>query len=146
MNYIHKIEESPVPHFDLEEEHAVQEAIQSLIKKNLILSAHDVADGGLFTTLIESAVVKCFGFDVTPDAEIRKDAFLFGEAQSRVVVSVSPTNEDHFIDFMIESKVPFSALGHVTKSEFRIDDNSYGFVSDVKKLFDNALEKYLKED
>jgi len=83
---------------------------------------------------------------VTANAEIRKDSFLFGEAQSRVVVTVTPSNEDKFIDFMIESKVPFSALGHVTKSELRIDDNSYGFISDIKKLYDNALEKYLKED
>ncbi|MEE4198572.1 MAG: phosphoribosylformylglycinamidine synthase subunit PurL [Bacteroidales bacterium] len=142
----HKIEKSPAPYFDLEEEHQVQETIQKLIKKNLILSAHDVADGGLLITLVESAMVKGFGFDVTADAEIRKDAFLFGESQSRVVVSVSPTNEDHFIDFMISQKVPFSALGHVTKSEFRIDDNSYGFVSDIKKLYDHALEELLTEE
>lgn len=146
LNFIHKIDASPAPHFDLEEEHEVQEAIKGLIQKNLILSAHDIADGGLFVTLVESALVRGFGFDVTPDAEIRKDAFLFGEAQSRVVVSVSPSNEDHFIDYMIEQKVPFSALGHVTKSELRIDDNSYGFINDIKKLYDNALEKYLKEE
>jgi len=84
------------------------------------------------------------GFDVTTDAEVRKDAFLFGESQGRVVVSVSPGKEDDFIDFMIESKVPFSALGHVTKSEIRIDDSSYGFVKDLKKKFDNALEDLLK--
>jgi phosphoribosylformylglycinamidine synthase len=146
LNYIHNIEESPVPYFDLEEEVEVQDAIKELIKKNLVLSAHDVSDGGLFTTIVESAMVKCFGFDVTPDLSIRKDAFMFGESQSRVVVSVSPTNEDNFIDFMIESKVPFSALGHVTKSELRIDDNSYGFISDIKKLDETALEKHLKED
>lgn len=142
----HKIEKSPAPHFDVEEEHQVQTAIQKLIKKNLILSAHDVSDGGLFITLVESAMVKGFGFDVTTDAEVRKDAFLFGESQSRVVVSVSPTNEDHFIDFMVEQKIPFSALGHVTKSEFRIDDNSYGFVYDIKKLYDNAVEELLTEE
>lgn len=142
----HKIEKSPAPHFDLEEEHQVQKTIQKLIKKNFILSAHDVSDGGLFITLVESAMVKGFGFDVTADAEVRKDAFLFGESQSRVVVSVSPTNEDHFIDFMIEQKIPFSALGHVTKSEFRIDDNSYGFVYDIKKLYDNALKELINEE
>ncbi|MGM0503822.1 MAG: phosphoribosylformylglycinamidine synthase subunit PurL [Bacteroidota bacterium] len=142
----HGIEKSPAPYFDLEEEHQVQETIQKLINKNLVLSAHDISDGGLFTTLVECAMIKGFGFDVTADAEVRKDAFLFGESQSRVVVSVSPTNEDHFIDFMIEQKVPFSALGHVTKSEFRIDDNSYGFVFDIKKLYDNALEELLTEE
>ncbi|HSH51711.1 MAG TPA: phosphoribosylformylglycinamidine synthase subunit PurL, partial [Bacteroidales bacterium] len=142
----HKIEQSPAPHFDLEKEYKMQKTIRKLIKKKFILSAHDVSDGGLFVTLVESAMVKGFGFDVTADGEVRKDAFLFGESQSRVVVSVSPTNEDHFIDFMIEQKVPFSALGHVTKSEFRIDDNSYGFVYDIKKMYDNALEKLLTEE
>ena len=146
LNYIHNIEQSPAPYFDLEEEYDVQKVVKNLIKKNLVLSAHDVSDGGLFTSLVESAMVKCFGFDVTADASVRKDAFLFGESQSRVIVSVSPTNEDHFIDYMIESKISFSALGHVTKSELRIDDNSYGFINDIKKLDDSALENYLKED
>jgi len=146
LNYIHKVEQSPVPYFDIEEEAEVQDVVEKLIKKNLILSAHDVADGGLFVTLVESAIVKNFGFDITPDGELRKDAFLFGESQSRVVVTVSPSNEDNFIDFMIESKVPFSALGHVTKSELRIDDNSYGFISDIKKIYNSALENYLKEE
>jgi len=146
LNYIHNIDRSPAPYFDLDEEFDVQEAIIGLIKKNLVLSAHDVSDGGLFVTIVESAMVQGFGFDVTSDAEVRQDAFLFGEAQSRVVVTVSPSNEDHFIDFMLEQKVPFSALGHVTKSEFRIDDNSYGFVADIKKIYENALENLLKED
>lgn len=146
LNYIHNIEESPAPYFDLDEEHDIQNVVKNLIKKNLILSAHDVSDGGLFTSLVESAIVKCFGFDVTTDASVRKDAFLFGESQSRIIVSVSPSNEDHFIDFMVDSKVSFSALGHVTKSELRIDDNSYGFVTDIKKLNDKALGKYMKED
>lgn len=146
LNYIHKVEQSPVPYFDIEEEAEVQDVVEKLIKKNLILSAHDVADGGLFVTLVESAIVKNYGFDITPDGELRKDAFLFGESQSRVVVTVSPSNEDNFIDFMIESKVPFSALGHVTKSELRIDDNSYGFISDIKKIYNSALENYLKEE
>jgi len=146
LNYIHKVEQSPVPYFDIEEEAEVQDVVEKLIKKNLVLSAHDVADGGLFVTLVESAIVKNFGFDITPDGELRKDAFLFGESQSRVVVTVSPSNEDNFIDFMIESKVPFSALGHVTKSELRIDDNSYGFISDIKKIYNSALENCLKEE
>jgi phosphoribosylformylglycinamidine synthase len=47
---------------------------------------------------------------------------------------------------MIEQKIPFSALGHVTKSEFRVDDNSYGFVHDIKKMYDNALEELLTEE
>jgi phosphoribosylformylglycinamidine synthase len=84
------------------------------------------------------------GFDITCPAEIRKDAFLFGESQGRIVVSVTESKETDFIDFMMNLKVPFSALGHVTKGELRIDDLSYGFISDVKKSYFSALDKILE--
>ncbi len=124
-----------VPHFSLSEEKAVTDCVQELIKQKLIVSAHSVDEGGLFFNLVASSMALGFGFDITSPAEVRKDAFLFGESQSRVVVSVSMQNEDRFIDTMIESGVPFSALGHVTKGELRIDDISFGFIDDYKTDF-----------
>jgi phosphoribosylformylglycinamidine synthase len=117
--------------------------VSSLIKNRLIASAHDVSLGGLFITLVECALPGGMGFDVTSPAEIRGDAFLFGESQSRVVVSVTPQQETAFLDFMMESGLHFSALGHVTKEELRIDDVSFGFISDYAKDFENALEALL---
>jgi phosphoribosylformylglycinamidine synthase len=105
-----------------------------------------VSDGGLFITLLESAMVYNFGFDITTSADIRTDAFLFGEAQSRVVVSVTSNNENRFVDYMIDKDVPFSTLGHVTKSELRVDDDSYGFIYDIKKMYDETLKKKVEED
>lgn len=140
----HGIKESPAPYFDLDKELAVQNAIRILIEKNLVQSAHDVSDGGIFITLLESAMPRMLGFDITTDAEIRTDAFLFGEAQGRIIVSVSSSRETLFIDAMMELGVPFTALGHVTKSEVRVDDLSFGFISDLKQLYDSALEKKLK--
>lgn len=139
----HGIKESPAPYFNLEEEYEVQRAVRELIARNLIQSAHDVSDGGLFIALLESAMPRNLGFDITTDAETRTDAFLFGEAQGRIVVSVSPSRETQFIDFMVASKVPFSTLGHVTKSEIRIDDVSFGFVTDLKKVYDTTLEQLI---
>jgi phosphoribosylformylglycinamidine synthase len=134
-----KVKESPAPHFNLDEEYEVQTMVRNLIAANLVQSAHDVSDGGLFVALLESAMPESFGFDITSDAEIRTDAFLFGEAQSRVVVSVSPSREAAFIDFTNSRKIPVSTLGHVTKSEIRVDDTSFGFISDFKKVYDNSL-------
>lgn len=135
----------PAPYFNLNEEFLMQEAVKGLIKNKLIRSAHDVSDGGLFTSLVESSLQNNLGFDITTDAEIRKDAFLFGEAQGRVIVTVSSSKEDEFIDFMRVQAAPFVILGHVTKQEIRIDDISFGFISDYKELYDTALEKRLKE-
>ncbi|MFW6095817.1 MAG: phosphoribosylformylglycinamidine synthase subunit PurL [Bacteroidota bacterium] len=141
----HGIKESPAPQFDIEFEYKVQQTIKNLIKHGLIKSAHDVSDGGVFITLLESAMVRNLGFDITTAADIRRDAFLFGESQSRVVISVTPNAESKFIDFMIAQNVPFSTLGHVTKSEIRIDDDSFGFIHDVKKVYDSALAEIAED-
>lgn len=142
----HGIKESPAPYFNLEEEYNVQATITKLIERNLVQSANDVSDGGLFIALLECAMPRNFGFDITTDAEIRPDAFLFGESQGRVVVTVSPSRETHFIDFMMESGVPFTTLGHVTKSEIRIDDVSFGFIADLKRTYDGALTSIMESN
>jgi phosphoribosylformylglycinamidine synthase len=135
----HRIKASPAPYFDLNEEHRIQNAVMELIKMNLVQSANDVSDGGLFVSLFESAMPRNLGFDITSDAEVRTDAFLFGEAQGRIVVTVSPSRETHFIDYMMENNIPFTALGHVTKSEIRVDDISFGFISDMKRVYDSSI-------
>jgi phosphoribosylformylglycinamidine synthase II len=139
----HNVHESAAPRFDLEYEMKLHKVLASVIEQRLVSSAHDVSLGGLFVTLVESALPGGLGFDVTSPAEIRGDAFLFGEAQSRVVVSVSPEQETEFLDFMMDAGIHFSALGHVTKEELRIDDVSFGFISDYARDFEQALEHLL---
>ncbi|PKQ60692.1 hypothetical protein BZG02_18390 [Labilibaculum filiforme] len=138
---IHKKCNAGVPYFNLDEEKAINKVLTDLIEAKLISSAHSVERGGLFFNLIESSMPLGLGFDVTSPAEIRKDAFLFGEAQGRVVVSVSMEDEDDFVDMMMESGVSFSTLGHVTKGELRIDDISYGSVVEYKKGYQQKAIK-----
>jgi len=135
----HNVKGSPAPYFNLDDEYEMHQTIKSLIKNNLINAAHDVADGGLFIALAEMSFVDDLGFEIVSDSEIREDAFLFGEAQGRVVVSVDTAVEDEFIDAMIASKTPFTLLGHVTQGKMVVDDEHYGFSKDVKVKFDNAL-------
>ncbi len=141
---VHGINYSLPPFYDAREERELHQVISGLIDKRLVRSVHDVSNGGLFFTLLESAVPLEFGFDITTDAEIRKDAFLFGESQSRVVVSVSSENQDLFVDYMVEQEFPFSILGHVTRGEVRIDDESFGFIEDLKKDFEGYLKEWIK--
>jgi len=145
LSLVHMVNESAAPKFDLDYELKLQKVLSSLIKDRLVDSAHDVSMGGLFITLVESAVPGGLGFDITSPAEIRGDAFLFGESQSRVVVSVSPEKETDFLDYMMETGIHFSALGHVTKEELRIDDVSFGFISDYARDFEKALERILSD-
>jgi len=142
---IHNITESPAPSFDLDQEFLVQDKVKKLIKKELVSSAHDVSEGGLFVTLMESAMISSYGFNITSDSSIRKDAYLFGESQSRIIVSVSPEKEDELIDIMMSKDVDFHLVGHVTKGSVRVDDENWGDVNDYKTLYDNALGAILEE-
>jgi len=143
--YLHKIcgvEFSPAPHFDLEEEVRLQQLVADLIRRGLVRSAHDVSEGGLFVTLAESAFPRQLGFDVVAgDANIRKDAYWFGESQGRVVVSVSP---DHAADFrQVLGGFPAAELGIVTAAAVEVDGMDWGTVSAWKEKYDNSLEDYL---
>ena len=140
----HKVKQSPAPQFDLNFEVKLVEILQKLAQKHLVNSMHDISDGGLYIALLESSMPNNLGFDITTDAEIRADAFLFGETQGRVVVSVSIEREKEFIDFMVKNDFPFSTLGHVTKGELRIDDVSFGFISDEKEKYDSVIEKFME--
>lgn len=139
----HQIKNSPAPYFSLEEEYAMQKVIIQLIEKRLIASAHDVSDGGLFITLLESAMPRNLGFDISTDEDIRKDAFLFGEGQGRAVVSVNHEKLDAFVDFIAETGIDFINLGTVTSGEIKIDELDFGNVGFYKEKYDTALEKIL---
>ncbi|HEY0899862.1 MAG TPA: AIR synthase-related protein, partial [Sphingobacteriaceae bacterium] len=139
----HGITACPAPHFDLEKEYAMHQVVKQLIREKLIASAHDVADGGLYIALLESSLPHDLGFDIETDDEIRKDAFLFGEAQGRVVVSVKPENQEAFVELMATSETEFSLLGTVTKGEIIIDEESFGSVAEAKAVYSNVLHNIL---
>jgi phosphoribosylformylglycinamidine synthase II len=144
LHKIHAVEFSPTPYFDINEEFSLQQTISALIKNKQILSAHDVSEGGLFITLIESTFNRDLGFKVTTaNTSIRKDAYWFGEAQSRVVVSVKNDNAAKLESFLKEKDIAFEKLGVVTDNEISIDGNSWGSVSAWKDKYDNAIANLL---
>ncbi len=139
----HKIKNTPAPYFDLDTEHDLQNAIMGLIKNKTIQSAHDVSDGGLFMTLLESSMINNLGFEINSDTTIRKDAFLFGEAQSRVVVSVSGNKAASLESELKNLNVAFTKLGVVKGKDVVIDSTNYGSVSEFKTSFDTSIEGYM---
>ena len=136
---IHGISNSSTPHFDLEEEYANQKQVQMLIREGVLNSAHDLSEGGLWIGLLEKGFASGLGFDITLPAEHRKDAVLFGESASRILVTVSEENKDKFIDLMMLNGCDFDLLGHVTKGGVRVDDEDWGHVNDYQEIYDNAL-------
>jgi len=79
------------PYIDLEMEIRLQRCCLEAIRRGLIKSAHDCSDGGLGVALAESCLASGLGFSSYDlEAEGRLDATLFGEAQSRIIVSITP--------------------------------------------------------
>ncbi len=128
LEFYHEISDSGLPVFDIDVEVGLQNVMKRLIAEGLLSSANPVGKGGLFFSLLRAGLPSGFGFDITTDAEVRRDAFLFGESMGRIAVGVDLTKVDEFVDLMSSLKVPFFALGHVTKGEIRIDDDSFGYI------------------
>ena len=143
---LHGIKYSPAPYFNLNEEYSLQQAIKELIRNQLIYSAHDISEGGLFITLLESAIVNLLGFEVETDHTIRKDAYLFGEGQSRVVVSTSSEKVFVIENICKEFGVPVNVLGRVTDGKISVDGEDFGTINTFKELYDNAIGKYMNEE
>jgi len=141
----HKILAAPAPYFDLQKEYDTHQVIKQLIKQKLIQSAHDVADGGLYIALLESAMPNGLGFAIDTDEAIRKDAFLFGEAQGRIVVSVKPAQQEAFIELLSTSEIEFSLLGTVNNGDLLVDGEQFGTTEAAKNVYDNVLHNILGE-
>jgi len=145
--YLHKIagvEYSPAPYFNLDEEFNLHRGIEQLIADQLILSAHDVSEGGLFITLLESGFNRNLGFDVSKGASVRNDAYWFGEAQGRVVVSVA--NGTDIETVLTNRNIPFEKLGTVSAGDITINGDNWGHVTEWKTKYDNAIGNILSSE
>ena len=143
LHKIHGVEFSPAPHFELNEEFDLHRVIEKLIKDQLVSSAHDVSEGGIFVTLTESGFNRNLGYQITTNKNFRKDAWLFGEAQSRVIVSVAQQQVAAFEASVKASNVSFEKLGSVTAGDIQIDNENWGDIKAWGNKYDQAIGNLL---
>ena len=141
-NYLH-VEESPAPFFDIDKEVQLQKVLLDLIQSKKIQSAHDVSDGGLYVSLVESGMVRNLGFDIFTNHDFRQDAYLFGESQSRVVVTISANEKMKFEKFL-KNRISFTFLGEVSEGKIVIDDLDFGSILLVKEAYMSSIENILE--
>jgi len=144
--YLHKIkniEFSPVPHFDLDEEYALQKFVASVIKEKAVKSAHDLSEGGLLVTLLEKGFNRDLGFEVKANSDIRNDAYWFGEAQSRVVVTVAKADAEALQHKAAAAGIPVTILGSVTEGAVKVNAEDWGSIKGWKEKYDTAIEKLI---
>ncbi|MEM8487814.1 MAG: phosphoribosylformylglycinamidine synthase subunit PurL [Bacteroidota bacterium] len=130
LSWVHKNTAGDVPHFELDEEVAVQKALYAMIQDGLVKSAHDVSDGGLAVCLAENVIFSNgLGAQVSLETDgMRLDAVLFGEAQSRIVFTAS-SGARAAIDRMLAGKgVQVQKLGVVTTGGLEIRVHGKGLL------------------
>jgi phosphoribosylformylglycinamidine synthase II len=148
--YLHTIfgkTTGPVPNLNLHYEKKIQETLLSAIKSGLIKSAHDISDGGLATALAECCISnreKMIGATLYLDDSIRTDCLLFGESQSRVIVSTSKENGEKLVNLCIEQKVPISAIGRVGGEKLVINDLIALPLSSLASAYYDSLKKMIE--
>lgn len=144
--YLHKLkktEYSPAPHFDLDEELALHGFIAEAIRSRQVQSVHDVSEGGVAVTLLESGFPRELGFTVTENSGVRKDAFWFGEAQGRAVISCNPGQVAELQSLATKSGVDLLQLGEVTGGAVSVNGEDWGNIAGWKEKYDTAIEKLL---
>jgi phosphoribosylformylglycinamidine synthase subunit PurL len=161
LKVCHGLKIGPPPHVDLAQEIQVQNAVRDLIRQGLVKSAHDCSEGGLAVAVAECCFhpEKLFGAQIDcshgPAGRREKTSHsdvatvLFNESQSRIVISVAPTDLEKTISILSKSGVPFEQLGKVSAGELHIRVNKETFRWQVTDLYDdwwNAIRRAVKDD
>ena len=137
------------PDIDIKFEARLQKLIRTIINEgnngNLISSAQDVSDGGLAVALCECSINSGLGLNVNIDEDISADALLFGETQSRIVISFNEENEMEIEKLSKSYDIPFKKIGSVEKSKFiKISINGKNIIElDLKETVKLYNTRYL---
>lgn len=124
------VEYSPCPSFDIEAEYNLHQVLGDLAGTEVVESVHDISEGGLFVACMESAMSGNLGFDICTDKQYRLDAYLFGESQSRVVVSLASEKMAELESICKKHGVDMLRIGTVTTSDSVIvNGEAWGTIS-----------------
>ena len=127
------------PKIDLDLEVKIQSICRKLIDKEIINSAHDCSEGGLAIALAESSILSKIGFIGDFEFSGRWDEILFGELQSRIVVSVKPNKLKEFTSVCSADEIKWIALGHTGGNSFEINNLINIPIKQLRSVWDQAL-------
>ena len=140
------------PTLDIQSEAALQRACRRLATEGVISSAHDCSDGGLAVALAESCIAGGLGAECGTGTPLgtalamtdnRWDAILFGEAQSRIIVSLPEDSESVLEGICAEEGVDWCRLGSVTDSRLTVAGMIDLPVAELEGVWRSALQEAL---
>ncbi|NME98230.1 phosphoribosylformylglycinamidine synthase subunit PurL [Aneurinibacillus aneurinilyticus] len=130
------------PVLDLEVEKKLQQTVLTAIQHGLIASAHDLAEGGLATALVESAEPG-LGAVVDWNIGLRPDIALFSESQSRVLLSVKPEHMNEVCELAAKNGTSCAKIGTVGTDAVSVKINGRELINtplaDLKAAWKGAI-------
>jgi len=146
LSLVHDTTAGDAPAFDLQEEKAVQAACLKMIRSGVVRSAHDVSDGGLLVCLAEKVLASeglGANIELASIEEERLDALLFGEAQSRIILTISPEQMEEARSTASEFPVELVQLGVVVNGDFTVSVDGRQAVAtrgrDLEIIYESAI-------
>jgi phosphoribosylformylglycinamidine synthase len=136
LKRIHKLKTGAPPRMDLPHAKRIHDACLDFIHRGWVKSAHDCSEGGLAVALAEccmsngDAMVGA-GIDLSQFTD-RLDAVLFGETQSRIVLSCGPQH----VEEILHSGLPVTRLGTTGGTSLKISAFQGALTWDVAGLRD----------
>ena len=150
LKILHNKEKGKPPELILDLESRLHDVCLEAIHKGFVKSAHDCSEGGLAIAIAESAVSGpvTLGAEISLESSIRKDALLFGESQSRIVLSASKKHIEKIIGIAEKKEVPATIIGKVTKNSLKVHINSRSVIElscgKIKKAWKNTIKTYME--
>lgn len=144
------VEQAPAPELDLGLESRVQRCCRELVRRGVVRSAHDCSEGGLAVALAECCIAGRIGFSGDPQvlgmlvqaSEGRADLALFGEGQSRFVVSCTAERLPDVLAAAAAAGVDALVLGSVGGTVLQWGDRLRVSVDELERAWSDGLERY----
>ncbi|MBI3398514.1 MAG: phosphoribosylformylglycinamidine synthase subunit PurL [Deltaproteobacteria bacterium] len=154
LKIIHKLDKGKPPHLNLDMEAKAQEVCLNAIHDGIIKSSHDCSEGGLAVALAEccisspandhiGVVVNFKSTLQTPNSELRTDSLLFGESQSRIVVSLANEDVAKFMSIADKHGVSAVVIGKVGGKRLKINGIIDAAVDELKTAWQGSIERLL---
>ena len=149
LKVIHNLTKGEPPVLDLDYEKRVQQACLKLIKSGIVKSAHDCSEGGLAVALAESCVTSgnnmILGAEIKLQENLREDALLFGETQSRIILSLEEKDLPQFEKLVKEYDIDYAIIGKVGGENIKINNWINLSVQKIKEKFYNSISEIMEK-
>jgi len=148
LKTIHNSVKGKTPELNLETEKKLQDACLDMIRSGIVRSAHDCSDGGLAVALAECCVSspRHLGAKIKLDQNMRPDVILFGESQSRIIISAKSGDLPKVQKIAGDHQVPLSAIGKVEGGNLKIEGMIDLPVKELADVYEKAIERIMEKE